>query len=76
LTDDAYAKLVAKLADRKFDLMTPSLRDNILRFYSDLSTPIATKKDRSRWQSLLAELHQLKSARPAQALASNTVGSN
>ena len=51
--------------------MTPALRDNILRFYSDLSTPIATKKDKGRWQSLLAELHQLKAARPTQTLASN-----
>jgi len=73
LTDDAYAKLVAKLVKRKVDLMTPSLRDNILRFYSDLSTPIATKKDKSRWQSLLAELRQLEAARPAQTLASNPV---
>jgi hypothetical protein len=71
LTDDAYAKLVTRLVKRRFDLMTPALRNNILLFYSDLSTPIATKKDKSRWQSLLAELHQLKAAKPAQTLASN-----
>jgi hypothetical protein len=72
LTDDAYAKLVTRLVKRRFDLMTPALRNNILLFYSDLSTPIATKKDKGRWQSLLAELHQLKAAKPAQTLASNT----
>jgi hypothetical protein len=71
LTDDAYAKLVTRLVKRRFDLMTPALRNNILLFYSDLSTPIATKKDKGRWQSLLAELHQLKAAKPAQTLASN-----
>ena len=27
------------------------LRDNILHFYSDLSAPIETKKDKDRWQS-------------------------
>lgn len=73
LTDDAYAKLVAKLGKRKFDLMTPALRDNILRFYSDLSASIATKKDKRRWQALLLTLNQLKAARPAQTLASNPV---
>jgi hypothetical protein len=71
LTDDTYATLVARLVKRRFDLMTPALRDDILHFYSDLSTAIATKKDKSRWQSLLAELHQLKAAKPAQTLASN-----
>ena len=73
LTDEAYAKLVARLVKRKFDLMTPALRDNILHFYSDLSTPIATKKDKSRWQSLLAELKQLRSATPSRIVASNPV---
>ena len=36
LTDEAYAKLLAQVAGRKFDLTTPELRDNILDFYSDL----------------------------------------
>ena len=62
LTDDAYAKLVAKLEKRKFDLMTPALRDDIVRFYADLSSPIATKKDKSRWRALIAALNQIKSA--------------
>ena len=64
LTDDAYAKLLGQLSDRKFDLTTPELRDNILRFYSDLSLPIETKKDQAHWQSMLAELDQLKAAAP------------
>jgi hypothetical protein len=40
LTDDTYAKLLAKLSGRKFDLTSPELRDNILEFYSDLTVPI------------------------------------
>lgn len=71
LTDDAYAKLVGTLAKRKFDLMTPALRDNIMSFYSDLSKPIATKRDKSRWQALLVTLNELKSATPSQILAKN-----
>jgi hypothetical protein len=73
LTDDAYAKLVSKLEKRKFDLMTPALRDDIVRFYGDLSSPIATKKDKSRWRALLSALNQIKSARPTPTLASNPV---
>lgn len=32
LTDDAYAKLLSELSDRKFDRMSPELRQNILNF--------------------------------------------
>jgi len=69
LTDITYAKLLARLADRKFDLTSPELRDNILQFYSDLSVPIETKKDWARWQAVLTELDQLKVAAPAPTVA-------
>jgi len=52
------------VAERKFDLTTPELRDNILQFYSDLSVPIETKKDQVRWQGLLTALDHLKSVTP------------
>ncbi len=69
LTDDTYAKLLAKLSERKFDLTSPELRDNILQFYSDLSVPIETKKDGVRWQAVLTELDQLKAVSPVPAVA-------
>jgi len=53
--------------ERTFDRTTPELRDDILRFYSDLSAPFETKKDMGRWQSVLAALDQLKSATPTPA---------
>jgi hypothetical protein len=62
LTDETYAKLLARLSDRKFDLTSPELRANVLDFYSDLFAPIDTKKDQFRWQSVLSALDQLKSA--------------
>jgi hypothetical protein len=68
LTDETYAKLLAQLAQRKFVLTSPDLRDNLLNFYSDLSLPIETKKDSARWQSVLTSLEQLKLA-PASILA-------
>ena len=69
LTDEAYAKLLAELSERKFDLTSPELRDNILQFYSDPSASIETKKDSVRWQSVLVSLDQLKSMVPVATVA-------
>jgi hypothetical protein len=71
LTDETYAKLLSQLANHKFDLTSADLRDNILDFYSDLSLPLETKKDASRWQNVLASLDQLKLAGPAQVRAAS-----
>ena len=70
LTDDAYAKLLSQLSERKFDRTSPELRDNILQFYSDLSLPIETKKDNGDWQNVLTELDQLRLVTPVPIVAS------
>jgi len=70
LTDDAYAKLLSQLSERKFNSTSPELRANILTFYSDLSVSIDTKRDPSRWQSVLTFLDQLKLVTPAPVVAS------
>jgi hypothetical protein len=69
LTDDAYAKLLAQLSERKFNLTSPELRDNILRFYSDPTAAIETKRDQARWQNVLTSLDQLKSMTSAPTVA-------
>src|ERR1700736_6449561 len=71
LTDETYAKLLGQLAQRKFDLTSLDLRENILNFYSDLSLPLETKKDAVRWQSVLTSLDQLKLVSPAPILAAS-----
>jgi hypothetical protein len=71
LTDDTYAKLLGQLAERKFDLTSIELRENILNFYSDLSLPLETKKDAARWQSVLSSLDLLKLVAPSPVLAAN-----
>ena len=65
LADETYATLLARLTARKFDETSPQLRGNILTFYSDLSLPIATKKDPARWQEVQSDLSQLQSAPPS-----------
>ena len=72
LADDTYAKLLARLSERKFDRTTTELRADILRFYSDLSVPIETKKDKARWQGVLTGLDQLKSVTPDPTLAATS----
>jgi hypothetical protein len=39
LTDITYDKLLTKLAEKKFDGVTPELRENILSFYAQMKTP-------------------------------------
>jgi hypothetical protein len=67
-----YAKLLAQLSGRKFDLTSTALRANILEFYSDLSIPIETKKDQARWNNVLISLDQLRLLTPAPVVASGS----
>ena len=39
LTDRTYDKLLVKLAEKKFDGVTPELRENIMSFYAQMKTP-------------------------------------
>jgi hypothetical protein len=66
--------LLGQLTDKKFNLTSTDLRDNVLQFYSDLSAPIETKKDQGRWQSVLTSLDQLKSMTPVPAVADKSPG--
>jgi hypothetical protein len=68
LADDAYAKLITKLADKHFDRATEDLRKNLLSFYADAKTPLKTKKKQVSWDKVQAALDQLK-AEPAGATA-------
>jgi hypothetical protein len=61
--DEAYAKLVGKLAERKFAGMSMELRENILVFYRDANPPVSarlTAKETDGRAKLLEQLDQLK----------------
>jgi len=60
LNDDAHAKLLDKLAQTNFDAMSPKLRSELLRFYSDPNAPNATKRHPKEWAKVEADLQQLK----------------
>src|ERR1700691_3043303 len=54
--DEAYAKLVGKLADKQFSGIASDLCQNILAYYKDPST----NKDNAESVKLLEELDRLK----------------
>jgi len=69
LTDKSYERLLNKLADQKFEHLTPQLQENILEFYSDLNAPIHTKKNKKAWTSTVANIEKLRAA-PSQPASS------
>jgi hypothetical protein len=70
LADETYAKLLEKLEKDDFKTISPELRREILAFYSDLSAPLATKKDRGDWKDTLRALNKLKAA-PSEPVRAN-----
>jgi hypothetical protein len=64
LTDEAYAKLLDKLAERKFADITPALRQNTLSFYDTANVPIFAKKNPERWNKVLRNVAMLKTTVP------------
>lgn len=62
LADDSYAYLLGKLEQRRFDMLTPALRDDVLVFYGNLQAPIDTKRHKDEWEKLQARLEELKQA--------------
>jgi len=71
LTDEAYAKLLEKLADRKFADITPALQKNILDFYSTANVPVFAKKNPEKWNKVLRNIALLKAMAPEATRASN-----
>lgn len=70
LADKSYTKLLDKLAEHKFEGMTPDLKESLVKFFSAPNAPRALGKDAKRWERTQQELLALKSApaTPAQPL--------
>ncbi|HXE62544.1 MAG TPA: zinc dependent phospholipase C family protein [Bryobacteraceae bacterium] len=69
--DEAYAKLVGKLAERHFAGITPDLRQNILAYYKDLRPVVpakASNKERRTLTTTLAQLERLRATPEAVAV--------
>jgi hypothetical protein len=64
LADETYAKLLERISDRKFDLTSSELRDDVLHFYSAPSAANAAKNERAPWQNIQTSLLGLKAIVP------------
>jgi len=62
LNDEAHAKLLDELAEKKFAAITSELKTEILHFYTDPDSPYATKRHAKAWAKLQTELQQLRSS--------------
>ncbi|HZU22718.1 MAG TPA: zinc dependent phospholipase C family protein [Terriglobales bacterium] len=60
LSDDAYAKLLNKLAEAKFADMPDPLRQNILEYYSHADATTSSDRNRESWTRTLENIRQLK----------------
>ena len=69
LDDNVQAYWLGLLAAKNFATVTPAIRSELLNYYSDLNAPIATKKDKSIWRQLVAELRALQAAPAVEAPA-------
>jgi hypothetical protein len=65
LTDKTYAHLIDQLTRKNPDAITPTLRENLLQFYSDPNAPVATRKNEKAWRQLQDELEKLKQSAAA-----------
>jgi len=60
ITDEAYAQLLDKLAENRFEKVNPDLRTDIVAFYSNLNAPFVTKKKKKHWRKTVEALAALK----------------
>jgi len=68
LADQAYSKLLDRLASNKFENVSPELRNNILAFFARPGDAPRIEGDRGNQQKMLRQLNELKAiaAQPVQ----------
>jgi hypothetical protein len=60
LADKTYSHLLDDLNKNHFAQLTPELRQNILIFYGDPNSPVASKKNKTAWSKTMQALDALK----------------
>ncbi|HLW54547.1 MAG TPA: zinc dependent phospholipase C family protein [Candidatus Angelobacter sp.] len=69
LTDEAYGKLLDKLANARFSNVSPDLQQNILVFYQDPNAPNLNKKKPEQRNRTLRNIEALRALQPEKAAA-------
>lgn len=65
LADDTYSDWLLRLKEKKFDLITPSIKNKIILFYSDTTVAINTKKNQEKWNKTMDALSDLRTVQPS-----------
>jgi hypothetical protein len=68
MNDEAHAKLLGMLAERKFAEASPGVREELLHFFSEPDAPYATKRNVKAWAKVQVQLEQMKAAPPSEVL--------
>lgn len=63
LTDETYAKLLARVVANPAQALPAGLKQNIQEYYADPDAPISTKKDAGQWAKVQRGLAVLKEMR-------------
>jgi hypothetical protein len=74
MADEAYCKLLDKLAEKNFAGLGGAIRSNILAYYANLDLPFSTKLNQKRWNRLRFELQTLKASRVFSAKPATAAG--
>jgi hypothetical protein len=69
LCDNTYADLVDRIAKQDPNAIDPTLRKNLLDFFSSNDAALTIKKDPKRWALLQADLEKLKNTVPPSVTA-------
>jgi hypothetical protein len=73
MNDNVRAELLEKLARQNFAGVTPGLRRDLLRFYSDPNAPYATRRKAKEWNKLQIDLQRLKESVPTSSTAKTSI---
>ncbi len=76
LQDETYAYWLNRLSETHFISVPPEVKRDILKYYQDPNTPIATKARPGEWQRVLKQLEQLKLANAGPEPLGDTPGSS
>lgn len=60
LADKTYGKLLIKLHEKDFNLVTAELKLNVIDFFSKATPRVSTKRDRREWRKITVALAQFK----------------
>ncbi len=70
LADKTYGKLLLKLHENDFSLITAELKLNVVDFFNKADPRVSTKRERKEWEKITVALKNFKQSSPQKSLFS------